>query len=102
MDGLLAVMAVLGFISAWHLWQYRSSDGRTWSPLWGAFTFTSVAILFVVAGALGYKITHGVPFANPEEWTGHVIWSQIAVGVVAALLAAWLWRLGLQSIRKSL
>jgi hypothetical protein len=69
------------------------------SPLWGAFTATAVSILFIVAGGVGYKLTHGVPFTHSTEWTGQVLWSQIWVGAAAALLAVFLWRAGLRSLR---
>ena len=68
MERILAIQAMaalLAFVAAWHWVMYRRSRGRTWSPLWGAFTATAVATLFVVAGALGYRLEGGVPSRSP-------------------------------------
>jgi hypothetical protein len=98
---ILALAAVLAFVAAWHWLLYRRSRGRTWSPLWGAFTATAVAILFVVAGALGYRLEGGVPFTIAAAWSGTVLWSEIWVGIGVALIAVYLWRRGLRSLRRS-
>ena len=101
-NAVKGIAIFVGFVAVLAVWQtfvYRQSGGRIRSPLWGAFTATAVAILFVVAGAVGYKLTHGIPFTHRNEWTGQVLWSQIAVGAVAALVAVFLWRAGLRSIR---
>jgi hypothetical protein len=100
MDRLILVGVVV-VVVGWHWFINVQSGGRARSPLWGAFTATAVAILFVVAGAVGYKLTHGVPFANRLEWTGRVLWSEIWVGAAAAVVAVFLWRAGLRSIRTS-
>jgi hypothetical protein len=70
------------------------------SPLWGAFTATAVAILFVVAGAGGYRLERGVPFTI-AAWSGTVLWSEIWGGIGVALIAIYLWRRGLRSLRRS-
>jgi len=98
---ILALTALLAFVGAWHWFLYRRSGGRTWSPLWGAFTATAVAILFVVAGALGYRLERGVPFTIAAAWSGQVLWSQIWVGTGMAVLAIYLWRRGLRSLRRA-
>ena len=84
-----------------HWFVYRRSHGRSLSPLWGAFTATAVAVLFLVAGALGYRLEGGVPFAIAAAWSGTVLWSEIWVGIGAALIAAYLWHRGLRSLRRS-
>ena len=99
MKGIAIFLAFVAVLALWQSFVYRQSGGRLRSPLWGAFTATAVALLFVVAGVVGYKLTHGVPFTHRNEWTGQVLWSQIAVGGFAALVAAFLWRAGLRSIR---
>jgi len=98
---ILALVALLAFVAAWHWLLYRRSSGRTWSSLWGAFTATAVAILFVVAGALGYRLERGVPFTITAAWSGQVLWSEIWVGTGVALLAIYLWQRGLRSLRRS-
>ena len=51
---------------------HRVSRGRTLSALWRAFTATAAAMLFVVVGAVGYTLWHGVPFTiaalGPEPY----------------------------------
>ena len=97
--GIAIFLVFVALLALWQSFLYRQSGGRLRSPLWGAFTATAASILFIVAGAVGYKLTHGVPFTNRSEWTGQVLWSQIAVGGVAAIVAVFLWRAGLRSIR---
>jgi hypothetical protein len=101
MEPFAIVLALAAVAILWHWLMYRQSSGRTHSPLWMAFSTTTLAILFVTAGATGYRLSHGVPFTIPSAWTGQIIWSQIAVGACAALLAAYFWRLGLRSLRTS-
>jgi hypothetical protein len=98
MDRLILVGVVV-VVVGWHWFINVQSGGRARSPLWGAFTATAVAILFIVAGAVGYKLTHGIPFTHSLEWTGRVLWSEIAVGVGAGVAAIFFWRAGLRSIR---
>ena len=100
MDRLILVGVVV-VVVGWHWFINVQSGGRARSPLWGAFTATAVAILFIVAGAVGYKLTHGIPFTHGLEWTGRVLWSEIAVGVAAGVAAIFFWRAGLRSIRAS-
>ncbi len=95
---ILALAAVLAFVAAWHWLLYRRSRGRTWSPLWGAFTATAAAILFVVSGALGYRLERGVPFTIAAAWSDTVLWSEIWLGICAGLIAIYLWRRGLRSL----
>jgi len=98
---ILALAALLAFVAAWHWFVYRRSHGRSLSPLWGAFTATAVAILFVVAGALGYRLERGVPFTITAAWSGTVLSSEIWVGIGAGLIAIYLWNRGLRSLRRS-
>jgi hypothetical protein len=98
---ILALAALVAFVAAWHWLLYRRSRGRTSSSLWGAFTATAVAMLFVVAGALGYRLEGGVPFTIATAWSGTVLWSEIWVGTGVALIAIYFWRRGLRSLRRS-
>jgi succinate dehydrogenase hydrophobic anchor subunit len=100
MEGVLPLLILAAVLVAWQ-WLVPASSRRR-SPLWGAFTATALAILFLTAGTAGYELSHGVPFTSSGAWTGNVIWSQIWMGAAIALVAAHLWRLGLQSIRRSL
>ena len=101
MDGLI-LLAVAAFVIGWHWFVHAKSGGRSRSPLWGAFTATFFAILFVVAGAVGYELNHGVPFTIASAWAGRVLWSQIGVGAAIAVVAVYLWRVGLRQLRATL
>jgi hypothetical protein len=101
MEPFAIVLALVAVAAFWQWLVYRQSNGRTHSPLWIAFSTTTLAIIFVTAGATGYRLSHGVPFTMSSAWTGEVIWSQIAIGACVALLAAYFWRLGLRSLRTS-
>lgn len=57
-----------------------------------AFSASAAAVLFVVAGAAGYTLDRHTRFVADTRWTGHVIWSEVGIGLVAALVAAFFWR----------
>jgi hypothetical protein len=99
MVGIVVVVALVAALGAWGRFQHTSSRGRMMSPMWLAFTATALSILFLTAGAVGYKINHGMPFMVPTAWTDHVIWRQIWVGAGAAVASVFLWRAGLRSLR---
>lgn len=101
MGHFLPVLALCAAVIAWHWFFDRKSAGGTRSPLWGAFTATLVAILFVTAGLTGYELKHGVPFTIQDAWSGRVLWAEIWVGAAVGVLAVFLWRAGLRSIRDS-
>ena len=101
MASLFVIVLLAGLVLAWHSFVDKRSGGRMRSPLWMAFTFTTAAILFLVAGAVGYKMRHGVPFMNRTAWTDSVIWPEIWTGLALALVAAFLWRRGLRSLRRT-
>ena len=87
------------FVLGWHWFFYRQSGGRIWSPLWIAFGTTTAAILYLVAGAIGYTLDRHERFVAHSAWTGGVIWSEIAIGLVLACRRRALWRRGLCSLR---
>ena len=101
MEPVLPVVAVLALFAAWVVFLYKRSGGRVWSPLWMAFSTTTTAALFLVAGFLGYTLNRHTRFVDGTAWTGEVIWWQIGVGAVATAAAVFFWRKGLQSIRSS-
>ena len=100
MDRLI-LLAVPVVVIGWHWFIRQKTGGRRRSPLWGAFTATFVAVLFTVAGMMGYEINHGVPFTIASDWTGQVLWSEIALGAAVGLAALYLWRVGLRQLRDS-
>lgn len=98
MTPVLVVFSFLGLALAWHWFLYKKSGRRPWNPLWLAFTATAAAIMFLVAGAVGYQLSHGVPFTVASAWKDRVIWSQIWAGAAIVVVAVFLWRRGLRSI----
>jgi hypothetical protein len=99
MDRVIPILTFVALLAAWNLFLYRRSGGRAWNPLWMAFSATAAAVLFLVAGTIGYTLDRHDRFVAHTAWSGGVIWWEIGVGLGTALLAACLWRKGLQSIR---
>jgi hypothetical protein len=96
----LAGLVAMGVMVGVFIWlQYRVTGGRTWSPLWTAFSLTAGAILFVVAGVTGYRLQGGVPFSRAASWTGSPIWGEVWAGVALVLIALPLWRVGWRRLR---
>jgi drug/metabolite transporter (DMT)-like permease len=99
MDRAIAVLLVLALVLGWNVLIYKQSGGRMWDPLWIAFSLTAFAVISVGAGAIGYTLDRHDRFVAHTAWAGHVIWSEIAVGCFAGLLALYFWRKGLQRVR---
>jgi hypothetical protein len=99
MDRLIPILTIVALVAAWNLFLYRQSRGRAWSPLWMAFSATAAAVIFLVAGTIGYTLDRHDRFVAHTAWAGGVIWWEIGAGLGTALLAAYFWRKGLQSIR---
>jgi hypothetical protein len=99
MDRVIPVLVIVAIVLGWNGLIYKQSAGRMWNPLWIAFTLTGLAVLNVVAGAIGYTLDRHDRFVAHSAWAGHVIWSQIEVGILAGLGALYFWRKGLQGIR---
>ena len=97
MDALIAIVPLAAFVGLWWFTFHKASGGRIWSPLWMAFSATAGAILFIVAGALGYTLNRHDRFVAGTAWSDSVIWWQVAVGLALVPLAAYLWRIGLRS-----
>lgn len=80
--------------------RHKQSSARMWNPLRIAFTATAAAVLYVAAGAIGYTLDRHDRFVAHTPWAGHVIWSEIAVGLAAALVAVYFWRKGVYELRR--
>ena len=102
MEPVLVVVMIVAVLAAWAWFVNPGQDPRKRSPLWFAFTATAASLLYLIAGAAGYELEHGVPFTIGSAWSGTVIWSQIWIGAGLSLIACYLWRQGLRSIRSSL
>ena len=63
------------------------------SALYAAFNTTAVATLFLVCGLIGYSLSHGF---LEGTWTGHIVWWEIRLGVLFAVLAIYFWRKSLR------
>jgi hypothetical protein len=99
MDRVIVVLTFVALLAAWNLFLYMQSGSRAWSPLWMAFSTTAAAVLYLVAGTIGYTLSRHDQFVAHSAWTGGVIWWEVGVGLGTALLAAYFWRKGLQKIR---
>ncbi len=92
MDRLIAVATIVAMIAAWNLFLYRKSGGRMWTPLWLAFSSTAGALFFLAAGVLGYRLDRHQQFVTGTAWAGEIVWSEIAVALVLAIIAVPSWR----------
>jgi Na+-driven multidrug efflux pump len=99
MEHVIPIVMVVAVLAAWNLFLYNRSSGRAWSPLWMAFTTTSVALVFFAAGATGYRLDKHDRFKARTPWAGGIIWWEIAVAVAIGLLAVYFWRKGLEDVR---
>jgi len=100
MGAVIPVFAVAAFVVAWHVFFYKQSGGRIFSWLWSAFGMTAGSALFLIAGAIGYTLDRHDRFVSHTPWAGHIIWSEIGVGLALAVIAAFCWRKGLQRLRQ--
>lgn len=92
----LIVLGIIALSFGWHFFVYRQSGRPWWNPLWVAFTITGAAVLYVVAGTIGYALGRQNLFAAHSGWAGHVIWPQIAIGLAMGLASVFFWRKGLR------
>lgn len=100
MGPVIAILAIVAFVGAWEFLFYKQSGGRTLSWLWSAFGTTAASAMYLVAGAIGYTLNRHDRFITHTAWAGHVIWSEIGLGVALALVATFCWHKGLQRLRR--
>jgi hypothetical protein len=93
MASLVGVVTAVAFVVVWNAFTHRQSAGRAWSPL---FNCTAAAAVFLPVGLSGYTMSRHDRFVTHTAWTGHVIWWEVGVGLVAAVTAANFWRRGLE------
>lgn len=99
MEGVIPVLMMVAVIVGWAWLLDRGSGGRLWSPLWMAFGATTIAILYIVAGIIGYTLSRNDRFIAGTPWIGGVIWWEIIVGISLGVVAAALWRKSIRSLR---
>jgi hypothetical protein len=93
---MIAGLLVLGI--GWHF-VYSRSGRPWWNPLWMAFTLTAVALLYLVAGFIGYEVPRHNPFIDsPAVWVGQVVWPQVVFSSIMLLISGPLWWLGLRRL----
>jgi hypothetical protein len=101
MEPFIVIVAVAALLVGGTWMQYRASGGRTWSPLWTAFSLTAAALLFLTAGFTGYELQGGIPFSRASSFTGAVVWWEVGAALGLALIALPLWRVALRRIQAS-
>ncbi len=97
---MISTLMIVLAIAAWQVWLYRASGRRLWKPIWLAFASTAFSAMYLVAGAIGYVLNRHDRFVAHTAWAGHVVWSEIGMGVIAALVAVPLWRWGLRTLER--
>jgi len=75
---------------------------QRWSPVWGAFTATTVSAVYLLAGFSGYQLNRRARFLAPEAWSGSIIWWEVAAGVALIPVALYFWRRGAAEIDRRL
>ena len=63
-----------------------------------AFSMTAASALYLVAGFIGYTLDRHDRFVAHSAWAGGVIWSQVVIGALLALVALYFWRRGLRRL----
>jgi hypothetical protein len=74
------------------------SRKQRWSPIWGAFTSTTVAAVYLAAGLSGYQLNKRTRLLAAEAWTGSIIWWQVWAGLALIPVAYYFWRRGSREI----
>ena len=99
MERAIPILVVIIIGAGWQMFVYRLSGRRAWDPLWLAFSTTAAALVFVIAGAIGYALDPHDRFVTHTAWTRAIIWRQIAVGLAMAVVAGYCWRKSLRHAR---
>ena len=92
MERVIPVLTIVALVVAWNLWTYKQAAGPVRRPLWMAFSASATAVLYAGAGLIGYTLDRHDRFVAHTAWAGHVIWSQVGIGVLAAGAAVYFWR----------
>ena len=79
--------------------QYRD---RRWSPIWGAFTATTVSAVYLIAGFSGYHLERRARFFSDAAWSNGIIWWEVGAGAAVMPIALYFWRRGAAEIERRL
>ena len=63
-----------------------------------ACSTTLFALVLLAAGLTGYRMSKHAAFVAGTHWSGAVIWSEVAAGLVLLAASAWLWRRAIRSL----
>ena len=99
MTAIAIVAGVFALVFGWSHVLHRRSGRPLWNPLHIAFTLTAVALLYGVAGVMGYVVPRHNPFIDhPAVWVGHVVWPQVSWALAALLASVFFWWHGLRRL----
>ena len=68
-------------------------------PVPVACTATLFALVLLVTGTRGYTLSRHDAFVAGTRWTDGPIWWQVGVGAALLVVAAWLWRRAVATLR---
>ncbi len=77
------------------------ANRRRWSPIWGAFTTTTLSAAFLIAGSAGYHLDKRDRFFA-SAWSDTVIWWEVGAGAALIPVALYFWRRGAAEIDRRL
>lgn len=75
---------------------------RRWSPIWGAFTATTVSAVYLIAGFSGYHLERRARFFSDAAWSDSIIWWEVGAGAALVPVAIYFWRKGAREIDQRL
>lgn len=96
MEQLIVVLVMAALLGLGTWFQYRLSNRRMWHPLRLAFTTTLGALLFLVTGVVGYRLSQPEMWLAGSRWADGVLWWQVGLGIVFAALAVLFWRIAIR------
>src|SRR3954452_15261253 len=91
-ERVIPLLIIAALVIGWNLWTYKHAAGPVRRPLWTAFSASAAAVLYAGAGLIGYTLDRHDRFVAHTAWAGHVIWSEVAIGLLAAGVAVYFWR----------
>jgi hypothetical protein len=99
MTAIVIVAGFLALVLGWSYFLHQRSGRPQWNPLHVAFTLTALALLYGIAGLMGYVVPRHNPFIDhPAVWVGHVVWPQVTWALASLLASTFFWWLGLRRL----
>jgi succinate dehydrogenase hydrophobic anchor subunit len=98
----LFVGAVIAVLFTWwwhfHTWSNSPRARRARSPLWLGFSASAAAMMFLIAGMIGFNLSKRARFFDGTAWADGVIWWQVASGLALLPVAIYLLRRGVREL----